>query len=327
VADRFIRVRLVRIDDHDLNLFEFDYDLTLAVFFMNGDNKVYARYGGRDPESADSRQSVAGLKYTMQSVLEMHEREVKQFAPRVELQSKYARDVTGWYGGGCMHCHQVKEAINERLERDGKWKREFAWRYPMPENVGVRLEVDRGNVVETVAPNTVADTVGIKPGDVLESIGRVPIHSFADAQFALDKAPAKGGIDIAWRHGGERLSGTLELNTDWKKSDITWRASVRGRLVPSLPMSGDDLKPEERESLHLSDTQTAFRAARLKDRAKAAGFQAGDVIVAVNDKDINMTVAQFRQYVRREFLVGDTIRFTVIRDGETMMIPLTLNPP
>jgi S1-C subfamily serine protease len=102
---------------------------------------------------------------------------------------------------------------------------------------------------------------------------------------------------------------------------------VRGRLVPSLPMSGDDLNPDEKKTLGLPETQNVFRAARLKDRAKSAGFRNGDVIVAVNDKPVDMAASEFRQYVRREFLVGDTIRLTVIRDGETLTVPLTLNPP
>ena len=147
MAGEFVRVRITRIDDYDLNLFEFDYDLTFAVFFMNADSKVYARYGGRDAKDADNRQSLEGLKYTMQSVLAMHERETKQFAPRTEAKQTYLRDVTGWYGGGCMHCHQVQEAINDKLVRTGDWRRERAWRFPLPENIGVRLEVDRGNVV------------------------------------------------------------------------------------------------------------------------------------------------------------------------------------
>jgi hypothetical protein len=320
-------VRLTRIDEYDLNLFDFDYDLTFTVFFLDAEERVYGRYGGRDAISADGRQSLSGLRHTMQSVLEMHRRAGKQFAPRAAEKRQFARDVTGWYGGGCMHCHQVKEAINEKFEREGKWTRDLAWRFPLPENIGIRLEVDRGNVVEAVLPGTPAGDSAIEPGDVLETIGNVPIHSIADAQFALDKTPAKGTVDIAWLRGGERHTATLGLGTDWKKSDLTWRASVRGRMVPSLPLSGEDLKADERHALGLSHAQLAFRAARLRDRAKEAGFQAGDVIVALNDRTLDMTVAQFRQYVRREFLVGDSITLTALRDGKALTIPLTLGPP
>jgi hypothetical protein len=62
-----VRVRLTRIDDQDLNLFEFDYDLTFMVFILDAEGRVYARYGGRSPEGPDQRQSLEGLRYTMGS--------------------------------------------------------------------------------------------------------------------------------------------------------------------------------------------------------------------------------------------------------------------
>jgi len=325
VADKFVRVRLTRIDDYDLNLFEFDYDLTFAVFFLNDENKAYARFGGRDAKGADSRQSLDALRHTMQSVLAMHERDEPRFAPRTQTQRMVARDVTGWYGGGCMHCHQVQEAMNDKLVREGNWKRDLVWRYPLPENVGVRLEIDRGNVVERILPNTPATRAGLQPGDVLETIGPVPIHSFADAQFALDKAPTKGSLNVSWLRGDERRSATLDLSAGWKKSDITWRASVRWRYVASLPLSGDDLNADERRMFGLSETQLAFRSARLKARANEAGLQAGDVVVALDDQSLDMTASEFRQYIRQQFVVGDTITLTVLRDGKQFKIPLTLS--
>ena len=54
LADEFVRVRLVRISGADLNVFDFDYDLTWAAFFLNADETVYGRFGGRDAESPDS---------------------------------------------------------------------------------------------------------------------------------------------------------------------------------------------------------------------------------------------------------------------------------
>jgi hypothetical protein len=315
---------LTRIDDSDLNLFEFDWDLTIAVFFLNAEKKVYARYGGRDATAADSRQSLEGLRYTMESVLAMHDSDAKRFAPRTDPQPMYARDVTGWYGGGCMHCHQVKEAVYDKLNRDGKWTRDQAWRFPLPENVGVRLEVDRGNVVERVLPDTPAAQLGLEVGDVLQTLGPVPIHSFADAQFALDKAPTKGPVNVTWLRGEELHSDTFDLPADWKKSDLSWRASVRWRLIPSLPLSGEDLLPAERAALGLSAKQLAFRGARLKDRAREAGVQAGDIVVALDDRTPDMTVSEFRAFIRREFLVGDTITLTVVRDGKPLKIPLKL---
>ena len=49
---------------------------------MDADENVYARYGGRDGLDPDNRQSLAGLSATMKSVLAMHAREKKEFAPK-----------------------------------------------------------------------------------------------------------------------------------------------------------------------------------------------------------------------------------------------------
>ncbi len=308
-----------------MNLFEFDYDLTFAVFFLNAQNRVYARYGGRDGRDADSRNSLEGLAYTMRSVLAMHERSEPRFAPRTDPQEKYSWNVTGWYGGGCLHCHQVKEAINEKLVRDGAWHRDRIWRFPLPENVGVRLELDRGNVVAEVRAGTPAERVGLRAGDVLQTLGAVPIHSFADAQFALDKAPESGTLGLTWLRGPELLGATLELAAGWKKTDISWRASLRWQFVPSLPLYGDDLTADEREALGLSAEQLAFRQNdRLQARARQAGFQSDDVIVGLDDKQLDMGVDEFRDYVRRQYLIGDTITLTLIRDGRVLKIPLKL---
>ena len=38
-----------------------------------------------------------------------------------------------------MHCHQVREALDRKLVESGQWTREQAWRFPLPENLGMRL--------------------------------------------------------------------------------------------------------------------------------------------------------------------------------------------
>src|SRR5262249_58844249 len=81
VADKFVRVRLPRIDDSDLNLFEFDYDLTFMVFFLNAGERIYGRYGGRDGRGPDTRMSLAGLHHAMGAALDTHGREAELAPP------------------------------------------------------------------------------------------------------------------------------------------------------------------------------------------------------------------------------------------------------
>src|SRR5262249_45567118 len=161
-------------------------------------------------DSPDSRQSLAGLRYTMESVLRMHEREEKAFAPRSQEEPKYIRDVAGARRGGrCMHCHQLREGLNNDPRKKGKLSRDRLWPCPLRENLGFGREIDRGNVIKTVQEKTPAATAGLQAGDVVQRLNGVPVHSFADAQFALDVAPATGTIEIAWRRGDKEMKEKL----------------------------------------------------------------------------------------------------------------------
>src|SRR5262249_60063070 len=101
---------------------------------------VYARYGGRDGKGPDTRQSLDGLRHTMKSVLEMHKRKDKLYAPREKGPAKYTGDLPRvGRGRGCFHCHQVREGLDAELRKAGKWEHELTWRYPLPDNLGLAL--------------------------------------------------------------------------------------------------------------------------------------------------------------------------------------------
>jgi S1-C subfamily serine protease len=324
VADQFVRVRLTRVDNEDLNLFEFDYDLTFMVFFLNAEGKVYARYGGRDATSADKRQSLAGLLYTMKSVLQMHVSEEKTFAPQSQEAAKFLRDMPGpRRGGGCLHCHQVKEAFNSALQRKGVWDREMVWRYPLPENLGFALELDRGNVIKEVTEKSPAAAAGLQVRDVIQRLNGVPIHSFGDAQYALDIAPRTGSIEVVWQRSDKVLTEKLSLLEGWRKTDITWRASMQ-RFLPSARLYGADLTPEEKKALGLSAKQLAFRQRdAVTTQARMAGVRPGDIILGLDDKQLEMDVDDFLRYVERNYLVGDRATINLLRDGKRLNLTMT----
>src|SRR5437879_5979427 len=146
MADEFVRVRLTKISGADLNVFDFDYDLTWMAFFLNADEKIYGRYGGRDASSSDSRLSLAGLEYALGSALAAH----RQAAPAGPVERPPKPLLAEGYpaakrlkNGQCIHCHQVAEFRRAALKAQGKWRREDVWVYPLPENLGLTLEVDR----------------------------------------------------------------------------------------------------------------------------------------------------------------------------------------
>jgi S1-C subfamily serine protease len=262
----------------------------------------------------------------MQSVLQMHQAAEKTFAPKSQASPKYIREVAvGRRRGGCLHCHQVKEILNSQLQKLGQWSRERIWRYPLPDNLGLVLELDRGNAIKEVRDHSPAAAAGLHPGDLVQRLGEVPIHSFGDAQFALDRVPASGSIPIVWLRGEQTMMGNLTLPQGWRKSDISWRPSLQ-RLVPAARLYGIDLSADEKKTLGLSPTQLAFRQKEsVPTQARQAGIRPGDIILGVDDKQLdNMDVIDFLKYVRRNYLIGDQVTVNILRDGKRLNLPMTL---
>jgi S1-C subfamily serine protease len=262
----------------------------------------------------------------MQSVLETHERAEKAFASKSQAKPKYLSEVSGGRRGGrCLHCHQVKEVLNSQSQKLGQWSRDLIWRYPLPENLGFGLELDRGNVIKEVKDHSPAAATGLRPGDTVQRLHEVPIHSFADAQFALDRAPQTGSIGIVWRRGSRICNGELSLPEGWRKTDLTWRPSMQ-RLVPAARLYGIDLTSEEKKTLGLSTAQLAFRQKDgVPTQAREAGIHPGDIILGVDDKQLDgMDVIDFLRYVRRTYLIGDGVTVNILRDGKRMDLPMKL---
>src|SRR5687768_17921590 len=70
---KFVCVRLVQANDLDLTLFQFDYDLTFAAFFLNADRTIHGRFGSRsDQKNAEKDISLEGFRKALAAALELH---------------------------------------------------------------------------------------------------------------------------------------------------------------------------------------------------------------------------------------------------------------
>ena len=311
----------------DLGLFAFDYDLTWAALFMGADGTTYGRFGGRDAESPDKYLTLAGLKYAMRQALEAHRRPAKGPAP-APAPSRRPEDYTAakrMKPNACIHCHQVYDFRREELQGAGRWTRDEVWVYPLPESVGLSVDPDQSNKVRAVKDGSAAAKTGLRPGDVLRSINKERVASFADVQYALHRAPAAGRADVAWERDGKALSATLQLAEGWRKSDISWRGSMWG-LDPQASVYGQDLSPGEKKKLGLAGDALAFRQGNfVPGPAREAGVRGGDIVLGFAGKDLRMTMLQFNAYVRLNHKVGDQVTYTILRDGKRMDIPLKLS--
>ncbi len=320
-------VRLTKISGADLNVFDFDYDLNFVAFFLNADEKVYGRYGGRDGKSAEGRLSLDGLRYALARALEAHRRGPEGAAPPAKKKPLLVDDYPAaarLKRGECIHCHQVFEFRRELDKAEGRFRKADVWRYPLPENVGLTLDNDQGDLVRAVVPGSPAARAGLRAGDVLGTLNGVPVASFADAQYALHRAPAAGEVPVTWRRGDRAMSAALAVADGWRRTNITWRPSLLDILIsPSL--YGDDLGAREKAALGLSQRRLAFRQDRPipKDLA-AIGLREDDVIVGVDGLEPEMTMLEFLGHLRRNYLVGERVTLRVLRDGKRVTLPLTL---
>jgi serine protease Do len=326
VASQFVLLRIENMRGVDLDLFDFDYDLTWAALFLNADGKVYGRYGGRHPDPAVKTRSLSGLRHALSAALEAHRREPPAAEapapkhPRTSAEYPAARRLPP---DACVRCHNLNEFRHEAERTAGTWKLENVWVYPLPENLGLTLDVDRGDRVTAVAPQTPAARLGLKPGDVLTELAGRPVASIADVQYALHRA-AGDAFAVRWRRGGESLAGKLDLPAGWRKTDVSWRWSLKA-LPPDHGIRGDDLTPDERRPLGLGPKTLALRQGGfLTPAARQAGLQVNDLIVGLDGQRPEMTARQFDIHLRLTYRPGDRVTLNVLRGGKPVEVPLDL---
>lgn len=312
----------------NLNVFDFDYDLTWVGFFLNADETVYGRFGGREADSAEKYLTLPALRYALQRALETHRSRPVHSTPSL-VTVQYAEELPAarrLAPRACIHCHQVYDFRNEASQAAGTWRLDDAWVYPEPRNLGLILSTAQGDGVLAVTAGLAAERAGLRAGDTLRSVNGHSVASFADVQYALHQAPAEGRIAVTWEREGRTVGGQLELHRGWRQTDRSWRASTR-RLGPAPVVQGEDLTPEEKQALGLASDQLAFRlGAFLTATARQAGLRGTDVILGLEGESFTMSERQFVTHLRLHFKPGDRVTLQVLRDGQRLRVPLTLPP-
>ncbi len=309
----------------DLNVFDFDYDLTWAALFLDAEERVLGRYGGRDAASPDTFLSLEGLRHALLAALAAHRR-----APAGAPPARPARRVEEYPAAArlteraCVHCHQVYDFRREARQDAGLWSRDEVWVHPLPENVGLTLDMGRNDRVRAVAADSPAAHAGLRAGDVLRELGGYRIASVADVQYALHGAPAAGRVSATWTRGGQEFRSELMLTAGWRMTDLSWRPSLRG-VGPQPSVFGEDLTPEEKRALGLPASRLAFRQENfVPKQARQAGIRQNDIILGVDGKRLEMTARQFQVYVRLNYNVGDRVIWNLLREGRRLDVPMTL---
>jgi serine protease Do len=349
MCEDFVLLRLTYLRGVNLSIFDYDYDQTWMSFFLDADGRVISRYGSRDAGSAEGHNSIPGLLYTMERVLKVHKEEsakekpaeAKPVEPAVKKPAALLpEDMPGMrdlgYAGTCVRCHMVHEAKiqEQRKEKDGV-KRGAFWFWPLPDNVGLKLDPKKGNLVQEVIPESFAAKAGLQKGDTLRSANGARVLTIADLEFVLNGLGSPSELTIEAERDGETVTATLKLEGDWRRWDVSWRKSVRMIAFRTSPArSMIPLPDPERAKLNIEKGDLALRVAatfdfktrkaELSAELKDAGLQANDVVVAFDGK--RKVPYRFPQYfLLLEHIKGDKVEVTYLRNGKeakaTVVVP------
>ncbi len=321
---------MVKMNGVDLRQFQFDFDLTWSALFLHPDGTVFARYGSRTVEGAMVSNSAAGLTATMRRVLEAYQgypanrgrfESKRGSPPRFERPEDFpylanrrrARRVNR---GNCIHCHNVHEAFHD-FEIDRKGRPERVYKYPHPENIGLRIAKDSGIEVSAVLADSPASRARLNTGDVLQAVNGQAILSIADLQFALHNLGEKEELVLEVRRDDQRLEKKLRLEGDWRRNDFSWRVSLNG-FPPSPGLYLRLLEKSEKRELGIARDGLALEVKGLFSRqVQRSGLEEGDVIIKVDGKTDKLSSQQFKDYLRvHHYLPGTPARLEVFRDGK-----------
>jgi len=350
LLDQFICVRVINANALDLSLFQFDYDLSFATMFFNGDGTVYGRYGSWRHQKDAQDKTTAGFKRALEAALTLHRGYPanknslagKQGVPLPfktavdipTLSEKYTLDLN-WDGKvvpSCVHCHQIGDALRLTYRDKGKpIPEEWIYFWPAPETIGLTLSADHIARVESVTSGSIAERAGLRPGDELTSLAGQPLISIADASWALHRAPKTGSLAAVVRRDGGEKSLSISLPADWrKKSDIARRVGtwpMRGMATGGLVL--EDLTNEERSRRKLGDQGMALFVKHVGQygkhaAGKNAGFQKDDVIVQIAGQSKRITESELIGQLLQEHQTGENVKATVLRGSERIELSMPM---
>ncbi len=325
----FVCVRIVQTKGLDLQLFQYDYDQSWAAMFLTPDRTIIGRYGtraGNGPRS-ETHISLPSLRKAMERALALYQnypankeklmgklaKSADYRAPEV-IPGLEARAAGPTMPKTCIHCHMVRENIIRAKWNEKRLTAADLYVYPLPELIGLTLDINDGLLVKSVDGSSAAAKAGLVAGDQLLTFNGQPLISIADIQWVLQQAPEQARLPVTLRRAGQDRELFVELSGNWKAGDISWRASSWG-LRHGLKVS--PLSPAEKQKRAIPAESLALLVNELFNPGSAtltkAGLRRNDVILAIDGKKAPLTESQFLVSLRLNYGPADKVRLTVLR--------------
>ena len=190
LLSQYVCVRITRMDDVDIALFERDWNNTLYYFLMNADEQIYMRYGGRDAEKSMTYLDLNSLELALEKgssstadIRRVNSR--RRSAPSRCFRAQIPPLVERTFARNqCVECHLIGDfnlIIESRPEALNKLTDMYRW--PDIRAIGIELDVPKGLIVKEA--KDAVQAAGMKPGDRIAALNGTPVWTFGDLQYLL----------------------------------------------------------------------------------------------------------------------------------------------
>lgn len=185
-----------------------------------------------------------------------------------------------------------------------------------------------GARVLAVVPGGPADRAGVRPGDVVESLGGVPIASDRDLGRGLGSASPGDALPYRLARDGATVEGRIVVGA---RSDRGDPAPSSDRPAPSVPEAAGGavdvglytLAIPSELRLHLgapADAGVLLSVVEAGSPAARAGLQVGDVVTRAGADLLRSPGDLYRAVLTAP--EGQTVPLVVVRAGETVVLSL-----
>ena len=328
LLSQYVRVRITRMDDVDIALFERDWNNTLYYFILNADEQIYLRYGGRDARSPLAYLNLDSLELALQKGLDLHRKAQQGQLPKaVRPKPRFPREIPPlvertFARNQCVECHLIGDFSLIYKEQTGTLeKAKDLYRWPDIRSIGIDLDVPKGLLVREA--RLAARDAGMAGGDRIAAVNGVPVWTFGDLQYYYDKVPRDAKqVKLTVERGGAPVELAVALPALWWVTDLRFRQLS---VDPRAEFESRPLTAAEKKTHGLRADGFAAEVVRIggfAEMMKVHQLKQGDIVYAVDGVDRDALATLPELYIKLHQKAGDTVTLDVIRDGARLKMPV-----